>query len=116
VRTLVNHPPPELQHPRSWADGEELEVNAAGEPAEVALNPCFLLNALEEGETDEVALEFTPLSPTPRSGQWAAKSTRVGVRGGVGARAGLTPAARPARFSPPCQPEGVERPNARGSQ
>lgn len=43
---------------------EELDVDAAGEPMEVAFNARFLLDALAVVETDEVELELTgPLSP-----------------------------------------------------
>jgi DNA polymerase-3 subunit beta len=46
---------------RAW---EELEVEASGEPMEVAFNARYLLEALAVLETDEVTLELTgPLSP-----------------------------------------------------
>lgn len=46
---------------RAW---EELEVEASGEPMEVAFNARYLLDALAVVETDEVSLELTgPLSP-----------------------------------------------------
>jgi len=46
---------------RAW---EELEVEASGEPMEVAFNARYLLDALSVVETDEVSVELTgPLSP-----------------------------------------------------